>query len=231
VQTAAQQYRAIAAEFRKEQQDFFQAYSKANQQERQKLTFPDAQKYAKRMLALAEAHPKDPAAVDALAWVIQSAHGAEANRARDILLRDHLDSKQLGNVCQNLRYSGAADAEKNLRAILEKSPHHEVQGQACLALAQYLKDQSQRNASKEQKDKLTKEAENLFERVAKNYADVKLFGRILLGKMAKGELFEMRNLVIGKVTPEIEGEDIDGKRFKLSDYRGKVVLLDFWGNW
>jgi cytochrome oxidase Cu insertion factor (SCO1/SenC/PrrC family) len=60
---------------------------------------------------------------------------------------------------------------------------------------------------------------------------VKLFGRILLGKMAKGELFEMSNLVIGKVTPEIEGEDIDGKRFKLSDYRGKVVLLDFWGNW
>jgi peroxiredoxin len=31
--------------------------------------------------------------------------------------------------------------------------------------------------------------------------------------------------------PEIAGEDIDGKKFKLSDYRGKVVLLDFWGNW
>jgi predicted Zn finger-like uncharacterized protein len=37
--------------------------------------------------------------------------------------------------------------------------------------------------------------------------------------------------VLGKETPEIEGEDIDGKRFKLSDYRGKVVVLDFWGNW
>jgi hypothetical protein len=35
----------------------------------------------------------------------------------------------------------------------------------------------------------------------------------------------------GQQAPEIEGEDIDGKRFKLSDYRGKVVLLDFWGNW
>ena len=36
---------------------------------------------------------------------------------------------------------------------------------------------------------------------------------------------------IGKPAPEIEGEDIDGQRFKLSDYRGKVILLDFWGNW
>jgi hypothetical protein len=30
---------------------------------------------------------------------------------------------------------------------------------------------------------------------------------------------------------EIDGEDVDGKRFKLSDYRGKVVVLDFWGDW
>jgi hypothetical protein len=36
---------------------------------------------------------------------------------------------------------------------------------------------------------------------------------------------------IGALAPEITGEDIDGAFFKLSDYRGKVVLLDFWGNW
>jgi hypothetical protein len=35
----------------------------------------------------------------------------------------------------------------------------------------------------------------------------------------------------GNTAPEIVGEDQDGKTFKLSDYRGKVVLLDFWGNW
>ena len=36
---------------------------------------------------------------------------------------------------------------------------------------------------------------------------------------------------IGNLAPEIEGEDIDGVKFKLSDYRGKVVVLDFWGDW
>jgi hypothetical protein len=38
-------------------------------------------------------------------------------------------------------------------------------------------------------------------------------------------------LEVGNLAPEIEGEDIDGKKFKLSDYRGKIVMLDFWGNW
>jgi thiol-disulfide isomerase/thioredoxin len=33
------------------------------------------------------------------------------------------------------------------------------------------------------------------------------------------------------VAPEIEGEDLEGRKFKLSDYRGKVVVLDFWADW
>jgi thiol-disulfide isomerase/thioredoxin len=35
----------------------------------------------------------------------------------------------------------------------------------------------------------------------------------------------------GKLAPEISGTDVDGKTIKLSDYKGKVVLLDFWGTW
>ncbi len=37
--------------------------------------------------------------------------------------------------------------------------------------------------------------------------------------------------VIGKPAQEIAGKDLDGVAFKLTDYRGKVVLLDFWGYW
>ena len=55
--------------------------------------------------------------------------------------------------------------------------------------------------------------------------------RITLGKLAGRKLFEMRYLQPGKVAPDIVGEDIDGKPMKLSDFRGKVILLDFWGFW
>ncbi len=42
---------------------------------------------------------------------------------------------------------------------------------------------------------------------------------------------EIPVVAVGHVVPEIAGEDVDGKELRLSDYRGKVVLLDFWGNW
>jgi peroxiredoxin len=36
---------------------------------------------------------------------------------------------------------------------------------------------------------------------------------------------------VGKPAPEIGGPDLDGREFRLSDYRGKVVVLTFTGEW
>lgn len=52
-----------------------------------------------------------------------------------------------------------------------------------------------------------------------------------LGEEAEARLDDMFNLAVGKPAPEIEGVDVDGKPFKLSDYKGKVVMLVFWGSW
>ena len=38
-------------------------------------------------------------------------------------------------------------------------------------------------------------------------------------------------LMIGKPAPEIAGHDLDGQYFRLSDYRGQVVVLAFSGDW
>lgn len=39
------------------------------------------------------------------------------------------------------------------------------------------------------------------------------------------------NFSLGAVVPDIVGVDLDGVPFKLSDYRGKVLFVDFWGDW
>ena len=55
------------------------------------------------------------------------------------------------------------------------------------------------------------------------------FGELDAGSLASDA--GRARLAIGREAPEIEGNDIDGVPFKLSDYRGKIVVLDFWGNW
>ncbi len=42
---------------------------------------------------------------------------------------------------------------------------------------------------------------------------------------------EIEKFGIGMTAPDIAGIDLDGVAFQLRDYRGKVVVLDFWGDW
>jgi hypothetical protein len=76
-----------------------------------------------------------------------------------------------------------------------------------------------------------REIEETFEMAAQKYADVKVPYGGTVGEKAKSELYEIRNLAIGKPAPELGGDDQDGKHFQLSDYRGKVVLLYFWSEY
>lgn len=47
----------------------------------------------------------------------------------------------------------------------------------------------------------------------------------------KQQLDEMRALSVGQVAPDIELPNPDGQLVKLSDLRGKYVLIDFWAAW
>ncbi|MGA9174537.1 MAG: thiol-disulfide oxidoreductase ResA [Thermoactinomyces sp.] len=36
---------------------------------------------------------------------------------------------------------------------------------------------------------------------------------------------------VGETAPDFQLETLDGKQMKLSDFKGKAVLLNFWGSW
>ena len=48
---------------------------------------------------------------------------------------------------------------------------------------------------------------------------------------ARGPADNRPTAKLGQPAPSLEGTDVDGKTIKLSDYRGKVVVLDFWATW
>src|SRR5580658_4331491 len=45
------------------------------------------------------------------------------------------------------------------------------------------------------------------------------------------KILASREVAAGKAAPDFTLKDAKGKRLSLSDYKGKVVLLNFWATW
>jgi hypothetical protein len=140
---------------------------------------------------------------------------------------------RIGQLCQALSYSTDEVSENLLRTLLEKDARRDVQGLASLALAIVLKRRLEMTPTGAEaiSSKVRKESEKLLRRAAEDFAHVKLAAGGTVGDKAQLELDDILHLAVGKVPPDIEGQDQDGKKFKLSDYRGNVVLLDFWSQY
>ncbi len=215
---------------------FREEYNAAETDEERKLLLevrPQAEQYVDGFLALAERYAGTTWAARSLSWVLSNVSGAHAKQALDTLLDEYFMDEAMANVCRLLRRDTTARAMSATRKLMTESPHASVRGQACFALGQQLKSSLRQATDADAKEVLMAEYEALMERVVAEFADLEYFpdyGRTL-GEVAGAELFEQRNLQIGMPVPEIEAEDVDGVSFKLSDYRGKVVMIDFWGHW
>jgi hypothetical protein len=121
-----------------------------------------------------------------------------------------------------------AGSPKVLAIVIEKTSNMVMRRQAADILGQTLRDKYEKAYQAKDKNAgtLHQEAETTLTEMSKRFAD-----KAELMRVFDDALFKLKTLSLGKTAPEIEGEDLDGKKFKLSDYRGKVVVLDFWGNW
>jgi RNA polymerase sigma factor (sigma-70 family) len=178
-------------------------------------------------------------------------------RAYALLAERYAASDRLATACQMAyRYADYIPAaETFLRAVLVQNRSKEIQAYACLSLSwvteryaqlnKLLHDQTRakdlrdaypaeaiRHAEAIDVERYARESDALLKRVVAEFADVKSpTGNQTLGEVARGKLFHRLMLVTGKEAPDIHADDIDGKPVKLSDYRGKVVMLHFWASW
>jgi thiol-disulfide isomerase/thioredoxin len=228
--TPAEQFSALMGEVEKAQQDAMIAYRGAKTDEERRRIIEDLSKkpqaYAGRLLELARKNPKEKLALEALAFIaVNLRAGRELDQAIELLLDNHM--AKLAPLCGDLARTQSPGAERLLRGIMAKTSDRSLQGIATLSLGQLLKGMADSGGlNREGADRLAKEAEKYFDRVAKEFGDVED-----LADQAKGDLFELRNLSIGKTAPDISGKDGEDKELKLTEYRGKVVVLDFWASW
>lgn len=114
------------------------------------------------------------------------------------------------------RYVGEAEALALLASIDEGSEEDEIRAVALFNAARILQ--------KTESEESAKRVAALYERIETEFADTRVAADVKRIKMA--EL-----TAAGKEAPDFDGKTIDGFEFKLSEYRGKVVMLDFYGFW
>lgn len=293
--TPKEQYAALAKEYTSKRTAVVAEINKAKGEEQQKLIKQYGAlggEFADQFLKLAEDHPKDPVAADALFWIVQNAFGSPAHPKAvekvtaligEMPLKELADRLASAQATQPVLQAVVKRAEKDekdpqvadlvawvatnaarlpagkkavrtmiekypdhsamesvalsaaeieggdalLKRLLEKDPKPKVKSAATLGLGKALAEKVDGlGDSPAEADRVAAEAEKYLASAAELYKDNEA-----RRTEAEQELKALRTLRVGKEAPDIKGPDLDGKDFKLTDYRGKVVLLDFWGDW
>ncbi len=138
------------------------------------------------------------------------------------LFAEHADapwaaSELVGMLARQRAWFDEAWVRARLEELASKSKNKEVSAAALYELSRRLHSTNATEADKER-------AKKLRERIATEFAGTRAAADVLAQQNA-------RSVEVGGVAPDFDAVDGADVAFKLSDYRGKVVLLDFWGFW
>jgi AhpC/TSA family len=232
-------YKAWLAQYRKE----YEAAKKAGKVKDFKSSVErPGPAFSPRFLAIAEAAPDDPEAVDALQMALTTGSGPEGKpletrRTALRILRERYAAKpEIRKIIQMVATYDDQEAGALTREIIARNPDRDVQAKVYRSLIGYRemmvksvkswKDDPARRKQIEEgsgkqridemiarADRYEKELDGLRSTLREKYGDLVL------------------DLSIGKPAPEVVSQDLDGRTVRLSDYRGKVVVLDVWATW
>jgi thiol-disulfide isomerase/thioredoxin len=224
--TALEQFKSLQSQYSSERTALIQSVRAAEPKEQPRLLIAKLAElnkdFAPKFLEFAKIHLGQDVAFPALMFVYQNGDKL-AREAHDLLL-DKYDAKLVATP----RYLEGAGikGEKLLRELRGKHPDGDAHVRLTASLANVVYTQAERSPLSVIKAARLKDAEKLFEEVIANAQE----GSTTF-EAAKGFLHEIRNLQIGKVMPDLTSEDLEGNTVKLSDFRGKVVVLDVWATW
>jgi len=215
------QLKTLIQDFVKARNEGYAALRQAKSDDEKKLAeakLPKEADFLPRVHRLIAGGAKDDVAADVLAFAVFGLQTKD-EKVFDALSAHFVKTDKIGRFVQMAMTGAPEGAKPVLESVLEQNPSKELKGQACYGLGVIATEKS------------AKVAEAYFVRVEKEFADVKLGPSESLGEMAKGSLFELRNLQVGMKAPAAESKNLKGEQVSLKDHLGKVVVLDMWATW
>ncbi len=176
------------------------------------------------------------AGFNAKMWLMQSGTNGMEDAERDAVVTETLDAfftdYRLTEHLEKLVYFYNDLSEERQTWLREGSPHATVRAATIYSLARSADGQLSRGGDDVDRDAMMAQRKANLDLLVNEYHNTPLrdstYG-------AKAELMlsahDPSELAIGQKAPEIIGTDVDGNEMKLSDYLGKVLVIDFWGDW
>ena len=175
-------------------------------------------KYASEFFQYHLNHPTSQTGVDAgwQAFMMWSNTGSAENIDQAMSKLGN-DSELWSRIIQYIRITynkNEKDFFSLLQQLKEKLKHPSSRSAVLFYLGEYY-------LSKNKPEK----AQNLYREVVNLDADSFFLDQ------AMGNLYEMESLQIREPAPEFSVQTVQGETISLSDYQGKIVLLEFWATW
>ena len=185
---------------------------------------------------IAKEDPKDAAGFAAALFVIEKAGpfgaGKEMEDAVAMIAEHYVNNPKVKEHLPVIAKAGPS-GKKFLIAASEKSADKELKGLALLFLGTAAAEHIDEGATAKVVADMVAAATVYLEKALAEAPDAKV-GTSTVAKDVAAQLENLKAikfLAVGQPAPEIETLALDGKTVRLSDFKGKVVMLDVWATW
>ena len=226
-------YAQLRADYTAKIRDYSRRYRAASEEDKPKVVRerPTIAPYRKLLTKLIDDDPTSDKASEIITWWFRAGKTDADEKIRvGLFLKHYAKSEVIAKYIPRItRFLSPEEGEKQLRSLIKNNPFDVVKASSSYEIHRMLSRKVKKLEGEEAKAMQT-EIDSLCDSIKGKFAGETDTRGVTFA--ARIESIEMASsLQIGKPVPDIVGTDIDGIEFKLSDYRGKVTVIDFWGDW
>lgn len=203
------------------------------------LETPDALPAVDSALTIAIANPVDDLGFMALRFAFyelrnidQAVQSNYEDAVFELLETHYIHDLRLDRLLLGIIRFGGDRGVDLVDEVVARSNVRQLRGRGAFwSASERLKDVDDLSKSADERALIRAEVMHMADLVASEYGDVMVFRGQPGSEAIQPVLYALDNLAVGQMIPDASAQRIGGDLESLSQYRGNVLLLDFWATW